>query len=203
LIYLPGKKPAKINHRPFLLFQAVGMQRKFSLQLIVIIATLSLFLGGCSALQPVRSAPLANSAPFFIAPTSAPQQIQATVQPTRSTDSQPANCTNVLSFGQDLSLPDGTYVNPGSSLDKQWQVRNSGTCNWNDTYTIQKIDGDLLGAASPQALVPARSGTQTTIRIVFTAPTEPGQYTSSWKAFTPDGEPFGDPFTILINVTNQ
>jgi hypothetical protein len=177
------------------------MQRKSVRQLILISVTLSIFLGGCSAIQPVRSAPASYAAPFFMAPTSVSVVPTATPS-TNSANSQPADCTNVLSFVKDLTLPDGTYVNPGSSLDKQWQVRNSGTCNWNDSYTIQKIDGDLLGATSPQALAPARSGTSTTIRIVFTAPSQPGKYTSIWQAYTPDGKPFGDNFSILFNVTN-
>jgi hypothetical protein len=180
------------------------MYRKFSFQLMLISVTLSLLVGGCGALQPVRSAPAANSAPFFIAPTSAPSPTpQNTAKAANPANIQPADCTNVLSFQQDLTLPDGTFVNPGSSLDKQWQVRNSGTCNWDDTYTIQKIDGDSLGAASPQALVPARSGTAATIRIIFTAPTQSGKYTSIWQAYTPDGKPFGDNFSIVVNVTNN
>ena len=41
------------------------------------------------------------------------------------------------------------------------------------------------------------------IRIVFTAPTEPGKYTSTWQAYGPDGQPFGDYISILINVKSQ
>jgi len=162
---------------------------------------LTILIAGCSALQPVRSA-AAQSPAYFVAPTPAPTPTP--VKPTQSsTEGQPANCTNVLSFESDLTVPDGTFVDPGSSLDKQWQVRNSGTCNWNSSYTLQKIDGDDLGVTGPQAIVPARSGSEATLRIVFTAPGTPGNYSSTWQAFDPEGQPFGDYFSIVINVANK
>jgi hypothetical protein len=51
-----------------------------------------------------------------------------------------------------------------------------------------------------QALYPARSGTQVELRIVFTAPNEPGIYRSAWQAHDPEGQPFGDQFFIEIVV---
>ena len=178
------------------------MRRINSLHIVILAVTLSLLMGGCSTLQPVRSALTNNPADYYIAPPKV-----ATATPTQSlqrTDAaQPANCTNVLSFEKDLSIPDGTFINPGASLDKQWLVRNSGTCNWNKSYTIQMINGDALGAASPQAIVPARSGSESTIRIIFTAPSQPGNYSSTWQAFDPDGQPFGDYFSIVFNVANK
>jgi hypothetical protein len=179
------------------------MQKEKVVQLIIA-ATLSLLVGGCSVLRPVRSAESTDSSAYFIAPTrAATPTAQQTVQATSAADAQPANCTNLLTYKKDLTLPDGSFVTPGSSLDKQWQVTNSGTCNWNDSYTIRLVDGDLLGATSPQAIVPARSSTDATIRIVFTAPTQPGNYSSTWQAFDPKGQTFGDYFKIVINVAGN
>ena len=72
---------------------------------------------------------------------------------------------------------------PGSTLDKQWLVQNSGDCNWDARYRLRLISGDALGAATEQALYPARAGTQATLRILFTAPQEAGDYVSEWQAF--------------------
>ena len=97
------------------------MRRLNFVQIVFLAVTLSLLMGGCSALQPVRSALTNNSSDYYTAPPKV-----ATPTPTQSlqpTDAaQPANCTNVLSFEKDLSIPDGTFVNPGASLDKQWLV---------------------------------------------------------------------------------
>jgi hypothetical protein len=109
-------------------------------------------------------------------------------------------CKDNLTFIADATIPDGTSVQVDSTLDKRWEVENSGNCNWLETYRVRLIAGPDLGAQPEQALYPARSGTRATIRIVFKAPTEPGTYRSAWQAFDPQGEPFGDPFFIEIEV---
>jgi len=100
----------------------------------------------------------------------------------------------------DVTIPDGTAISPGSSIDKQWLVNNSGTCNWDSGYRLKWIGGDPLGAAAEQALYPARAGTEATLKIAFTAPAEPGSYQSAWQAHGPDGVAFGDPVFIEIVV---
>lgn len=110
------------------------------------------------------------------------------------------NCISGLTFISDVTLPDFSVVAPGMSLDKQWLVQNSGSCNWDSHYRVRLIAGDGLGASPEQALYPARSGTQATLRMVFTAPMLPGQYLSEWQAFDPQGIPFGDTFFIKIIV---
>jgi hypothetical protein len=108
-----------------------------------------------------------------------------------------------LRYIEDVSIPDGSQVTSGESLDKRWNVENNGTCNWDKGYNLKLIAGPELGAPSEQALYPARSGSQATIRILFTAPTEPGVYRSAWQAYNPDGRPFGDPVFIEIQVGDR
>jgi hypothetical protein len=79
-------------------------------------------------------------------------------------------------------------------------VENSGSCNWDERYHLKLTDGADLGAAHDQALYPARGGTKAVIRILFTAPSQPGTYRSSWQAYSPDGKAFGDPIFIEIIV---
>jgi hypothetical protein len=110
-------------------------------------------------------------------------------------------CVPNLTFLEDLTVPDGSLVAPGSTLDKRWRVENSGTCNWDEKYRLKLVSGPEMGAKAEQALYPARSGTQAVLRIVFTAPEEPGPYRSAWQAYDPGGEPFGDP--VFIEVTVQ
>lgn len=109
-------------------------------------------------------------------------------------------CTPNLTFLRDLSIPDGTHVSPGELLDKRWLVENSGSCNWDVNYRLRWVSGEQMGAPTEQALYPARSGTQATIRILFTAPVESGTYRSAWQAYDPQGQPFGDPFFIEVIV---
>jgi hypothetical protein len=105
-----------------------------------------------------------------------------------------------LSFVQDLTIPDDTVVPPGGSIDKQWLVSNSGTCDWGPTYRLKLAGGEPLSAPVEQSLYPARAGTQTTLRILFIAPQQAGVYQSVWQASAPDGSAFGDSIFMQIVV---
>ncbi len=50
-----------------------------------------------------------------------------------------------------------------------------------------------MDAPTEQSLVPALAGSQAMMRIIFTAPAEPGKYRSAWQAIHPDAKSFGDP----------
>jgi len=109
-------------------------------------------------------------------------------------------CIDGLAFLDDVTIPDYSVVVSGSILDKQWFVQNSGSCNWDSRYRLRLVGGDGLGTSPEQALYPARTGMQVTLRIVFTAPLEPGEYFSEWQAFDAKGIPFGETFFIKIIV---
>lgn len=134
----------------------------------------------------------------FIPPTVAPLPT-STAAPV-STPTSSIDCTDTLSFESDITIPDGTEVKPGQELDKRWQVRNNGSCDWNEKYSIHLIAGEALGSPSIQSLFPARSGSAAVIRMVLTAPSEAGTYRSAWQAYNLADQPFGDPFYIEIVV---
>ena len=112
----------------------------------------------------------------------------------------PEDCVNNLTFLNDLTIPDGMSITQGATIDKQWLVQNSGTCDWNAGYRLRYIGGAVLGAPEELALYPAKSGTQATIQITFTAPFSDGAYESAWQAFDPFGFAFGDPIYMSIVV---
>jgi len=123
--------------------------------------------------------------------------------PTKITITPTNPCFNELSFLEDITIPDGTQVTGGDFLDKRWKVENSGTCNWNNTYRIKLLDGIAMGAPQEQALYPAKAESTVVIRMIFTAPLEPGYYRSAWQAVSPTGDFFGDPIFIDIQVVPQ
>lgn len=112
-------------------------------------------------------------------------------------------CKDNLRFIEDLTFPDGALVNFNQSIDKRWLVENSGTCNWNERYRLKLIQGPSLGANTEQALFPARGGSQATIRILLTAPSEPGTYRTAWQAYNPHGEAFGSIIFLEFLVTGN
>lgn len=180
--------------------------------------TLIVISSACN-LSSKRTAPDSNESQYFLPPTIAPTK-EPTLPPTSvpnssvleadssdqsgeenfETDSAARDCLDSLIFISDITIPDGTIVVAGSTLDKQWEMENNGTCNWNEEYSIRLISGPDLGADAEQSLAPARSGSRTTMRIVFTAPDQPGSYRSIWQAYNPEEEPFGDTFFIDLVV---
>ena len=110
-------------------------------------------------------------------------------------------CSNGLWFLRDVTIPDGTLVDPGEKLDKRWAVQNNGSCNWDERYRVKLIAGPGMGVPVQQALIPALSGTEVVIRMIFIAPDEVGNYRSAWQAYDPQDNPFGDLFFIDIVVS--
>lgn len=165
------------------------------------LAALAIFVQGCNAFRPVRPAPNPDSTPF-LAPTYVPTAIPpgVTVDPASIRPTATAPCVDVLTFMADLTIPDGSEVTAGATMDKRWEVQNNGSCNWSEGYTLRLIAGVDLGANPQQTLYPARSGTHAVIRLVFQAPIEPGNYRSAWQAYTPSGDAFGDPVFIDFTV---
>jgi hypothetical protein len=151
---------------------------------------------------PTPFRPPTQLQPTQILPTTTPVPALYTAVPTPTITATIAGpCTNNLEFLDDITIEDNTSVLPGSSIDKQWLVKNSGTCNWNSSYRLIWVGGDPLGAVQEQILYPARAGTQATLRILFSSPTVEGTYDSAWQAYGPDGIAFGDSVFIKVVVT--
>jgi hypothetical protein len=127
--------------------------------------------------------------------------VSGTGTPSPQPSPSPA-CIPGLAFLEDITIPDGTSVNMGEILDKRWLVENNGSCNWDHRFTLRLIAGPDMAAQPEYALFPARSGTQAEIRILFTAPQEPGAHRSAWQAHDPGGNLFGDPVYIEVVVGN-
>jgi hypothetical protein len=153
---------------------------------------------------PTAFRPPTKPAPTQILSTTTPIPALNTSVPTSTltaTAMADGPCTNNLEFIQDVTIPDGTSISFGATIDKQWLIKNNGTCNWDSSYRLKWIGGDPLNAAQEQILYPARAGTQVTLRITFNVPTTEGPYESAWQAYGPDGVAFGDPVFIKIVVT--
>jgi len=164
----------------------------------VLLITLICLAAGCQAgINSVTPSPEAH----FIAPTSNPAEIIPPREPT-SLPTKQANCQNQLKFEDDLTIPDGTEVKPGQRIVKRWLVVNKGSCNWNQTYSLQLISGIALGAETSQQLYPARQNSEAVLEIIFSAPDNPGKYNTWWQANDPDGNRFGDPIYMDIAVVD-
>jgi hypothetical protein len=168
---------------------------------------LAVFLGACAL--PMSSTPtqfvfptpnLTMTALFQIPPTAttgAEPTVAKTAAPVAS--NTPAatlsptapNCTNLAQFVSE-TIPDWTYVAPGTAFVKTWSLKNIGTCTWGSGYSLVFDSGDQMGgpASVPfTASVPPNALYNFTINL--TAPAAGGHYQGNWKLQTPQGVRFG------------
>ena len=185
--------------------------RSFSAALIFLLSLL--LISGCSDSRPQTStATMARPTPVqsgssspapVISPIPSIQPTLAAPKPTEVAQARASptlDCVDSLGFVADLTVPDGTQIARGVDVDKRWQVKNTGTCNWDSSYRLILVAGSELGLPKEQALVPARAGAEAVIRLLLTSPVVPGLYTSAWQARNPVGELFGDVIYIEIQV---
>ena len=95
------------------------------------------------------------------------------------------------------TLPDKSVVGAGKSFTKAWEIKNTGTCAWDEGYVFafqpdlssNGIDGyDIVIDKSDEVTEPNHS--QSFI-VKLTAPTAPGEYKGYWKLKTDNGTYFG------------
>lgn len=194
--------PGRSFHAAPFVFSGDMKARPFSdLFRLAVFSAFLFILSACApTVTPTPFLPPTESVELLVPITRTPTTDSPTTVPTIAVPTPTPPCTDNLTWQQDLTIPDGTSVSPGQSLDKQWLVTNSGTCNWDARYRLKHVGGDALGVAEQMALYPARAGAQVTLEIVFTAPQDPGTYQSAWQAVAPDGTPFGDGVYIQITV---
>lgn len=180
---------------------------RFLSKLILILLPSVFLASACSPADtptpfiPPTSQSLLIEPTFIIKPTQTIVTAQSTPLPTIMPTSEAETCVNDLTYIEDLTIPDNSFVTYGATIDKQWLVQNSGTCDWNRDYRFIHIGGADLGAQQVEvSLFPARAGTHAIIQIIFTAPFTDGEYESAWQAFDPNGLAFGDPIYIRVNV---
>ncbi len=175
------------------------MPPRFFLSRFLILPPILCFAAACS--PPPTPTPFRP--PTAIQPTAIPPTPTSTPTPTLPPTLTPdlGPCTNELTFLDDLTVEDGTAFSPDTAIDKQWLVQNDGTCDWDATYKLKWVGGYTLGISEEQPLFPARAGVQVTLRIVFTAPAEPGTYQTIWQAQDPYGNLFGD--TVFMEIVVQ
>lgn len=95
-------------------------------------------------------------------------------------------------FVSDVTIPDGSYVAPGSSFVKTWRIRNNGNTVWNTNYRLVFYTGTQMAVVSsvnfPYNVAP---GQTMDISVPMTAPSGSGVYQGSWMLMNDVGRYFG------------
>jgi hypothetical protein len=108
-------------------------------------------------------------------------------------------CTLNASFIADLTIPDGSELQPGVSFVKTWRILNSGTCDWTG-HGFVFVGGDQLGAPATVTVPSINSGATVDISVPMAAPAAPGTYKGNWRMQSGDGVVFGSTVWVSIVV---
>ncbi len=130
-------------------------------------------------------------------PSSAPI---VTPEPSATPTYLPIICENNARFVSDVTVPDGTPLEPGQAYNKIWRLSNTGTCVWGNGYTFAFVGDELMGA-SREIPVPETAPNATADFLVpMTAPQTPGTHKGLWRLRAPDGTLFGEEVDVIVDV---
>jgi hypothetical protein len=134
----------------------------------------------------VATATSAVASPVAASPTGGALAVTAT-----------QNCDDA-DFVADVTIPDGTVLDPGESFTKTWRLKNAGTCSWTPSYAVVFSNGDSMSGPATQALSATVNPGQTVdISVNLKAPSTPGDYTGYWKLRNAAGVTFA---TFYVDI---
>lgn len=167
---------------------------------------------------------------FLATPSGTPEPATATADPTQTaavqtmeaqltqealTSSTPAGTatatvapTSSLAdkavYVSDITIPDGTDLEPGEDFTKTWRIQNVGTTTWTTAYTLVFISGDQMGDVTSVALETSVAPNATVdISVDLVAPTKEGTYRGYWKMLNAAGTYFNDAIYVEIDVVED
>jgi len=143
-----------------------------------------------SAVQPNAAA---ANVPIYEVIVPTPETLPTPSLPT------PENCQFNAAFVADVTIPDGTLIQPAQSFTKVWRLRNTGTCPWDATTVLDFIGGSQMSAPNAAPVPPTPPGGTADIGVTMFAPSAAGTYRGVWQ-LNAQGLFFGDRVTVLIHV---
>jgi len=103
-----------------------------------------------------------------------------------------ANDCNLAEFVTDLTIPDGTVINAGTSFVKSWRLRNVGSCTWTPDYEIVSVgDNPLGGPAYSRLGISIAPGKTIDLALRLVAPAAGGDYSATYRLANASGGLFG------------
>ncbi|HJR82216.1 MAG TPA: NBR1-Ig-like domain-containing protein [Anaerolineales bacterium] len=144
---------------------------------------------------------------FNTTPVAGFTQIASPVAPVATTSLGDACNNNV--FEGDVTIPDNSIVKPGEDFVKQWAIRNTGSCTWDDGYQLvitnntsdcQAMDAVNFVFRNSDDFVSPNEAIN--IGVNLTAPLQPATYQCAWRMQSDTGAFFGTPLTVIFEVRN-
>jgi hypothetical protein len=101
------------------------------------------------------------------------------------------------------SVPDGTIVQPGASIEQTWWLHNSGASTWGEGYALARVGGEWPGAPERLPLPPAPPEAEVPVTVRLPIPPTPGVLHSEWWAVDAQGNNFGDLLWVTVEAVGS
>lgn len=139
------------------------------------------------ALGPGEPSPTPQLSPILITATPSPTVVEG---------------QDSMTFVQSVTVPDGTQFAPGVLFPKIWRLRNVGTRTW-EGYTLAFVEGEQMGAPDEIPVPTTAPGETADVTVSLTAPEESGTHTGQWRLKNAEGQLFGEPLHVIIQVSGD
>ena len=116
-------------------------------------------------------------------------------------------CDN-SAFISDVTIPDNSVLDPGVNFTKTWQIKNTGSCTWDEGYSLVYIGGsnpnlDPYNYDFKKSSDFVAGGATVNLSVKLTTPCTPGDYQGTWRMRNDKGYYFGTPMTVIVKVTDK
>lgn len=138
----------------------------------------------------------------YLSPQSTPTPVPPTptpAPPTPTPGTGPGGCTPKMRFLSDVTVPNGSTLQPNAPFVRTWRVVNEGTCYWSNGYRLVFSRGDQLGGPAWVNLPNTEPQAVVNISVPLVAPSQPGTYRGFWVMQASNGATF-DGLVVEINV---
>ena len=110
-------------------------------------------------------------------------------------------------FIADVTIPDGSEMDPGQDFTKVWAIQNSGTCRWDEGYTFRPVSGDVDVMDGYAVEIKTSKdfvdpGETVNFEVDLTAPLAEREYIGCWRMEADGGYYFGT-FACVTIVVNK
>ena len=126
-----------------------------------------------------------------------------TATPIAPLATQGDTCYN-SAFVADVTYPDGTVVKGGQWIAKVWSIQNTGTCTWDDGFSLQPVTGEKMDGKpwviDEKNIKKVKPDEIVEIRIDMKVPKKPGEHGGCWRMLGDNGYYFGTYLCVLIMV---
>jgi hypothetical protein len=102
-----------------------------------------------------------------------------------------------------VNYPDGTVVPKSRDIAKVWRLQNSGTCAWDEGFSLQPVGGEAMGGKAwviDEENEFVDPGENVDIQVDMVSPSTAGEHTGLWRMQGDNGQYFGVTIQIVIVV---